>query len=200
MRYLSEEAANLFLGISRFSLSVGITNYETFLARIDHLCHMLPSSNQKKNQLLGSLHSERWDDLLSWPDDSWPRADHSEIDRTKFKRQSPASPGVLLFISSIPGMNQWEFHKGDPDPYPSVPHGHHCSTHHNRLDPYLGRVYCKSQELKRVPRDLIIELWNSKKFREFSIEAIEHFRQQNLNWTGWRVANPKRIPRIRQRF
>ena len=43
----------------------------------------------------------------------------------------------------------WVFHKSDPDPFPSSPHGHRVDSN-ERLNPYTGEVYVEKQVKRRL--------------------------------------------------
>lgn len=93
----------------------------------------------------------------------------------------PPTPDRLELCSQ-PGhglRSSWEFHKGDADPYPAVPHGHgrqgKRTQNWPKLDPYRGFVYDKSgAQVDREPRRAIVALWNDPKFRNFAREALLH--------------------------
>ena len=98
----------------------------------------------------------------------------------------------------------WEFHKGDPDPYPAVPHGHELRDklvqNWPKLDPYRGFVYDASgARLRREPRHAIVALWNNPKFRTFAYDALRHaldndptLERRMLDERG--IRNPLRLP------
>ncbi|MEK5442573.1 hypothetical protein [Fredinandcohnia sp. FSL W7-1320] len=96
----------------------------------------------------------------------------------------------------------WEFHKGDADPNPSIPHGHGIGGKYNKykLDSYRGQIYDNNGAFKtREKREFIIGLWNNEKFRSFAKEAIDHFIQNNPKYK-MRVKKPKVLPKKRGNF
>jgi hypothetical protein len=112
--------------------------------------------------------------------------------------QQPFRKPTLALVTAQVGVlkSPWEFTIGDPDPFPSVPHGHLQSNIKIKLDSYLGYTYDTSscnQMLKRESRQFIITLWNSQKYRDFAIKQINWFMQQNPAFV-WRVKQPFRIP------
>jgi hypothetical protein len=201
MKYLNQTAASVYMGLCRESLYIGLIGIDTFLTRIGALRQMCDPESQIWHYANSLLNSEDWGEDVLWhyedesdnkggeeihPDDS--------LGETRFE-----DPEIFLFMpTSSTGLQDWEFHKGDPDPQPSVPHGHRYIKDMQKLDPYLGYVSSKGKEINRVSRESIVKLWNLKKFRDFALEAIEHFMQQNKSWAGWRVLNPRKIPRRRQ--
>lgn len=75
-------------------------------------------------------------------------------------------------------FNKWVFTVGDPDCYPSVPHGHlHRKTNEwPKLNPYTGRVFVDvhhEEESCRLTKAEMKSLWNNEKFEE-------HCRKQVL--------------------
>ena len=55
-------------------------------------------------------------------------------------------PKVKCFRPSHDKLKKWEFHKGDADPNPSVPHGHKINDSNIKLDVYLGFIF-KNQQI-----------------------------------------------------
>lgn len=200
MKYLNQTAASVYMGLCRESLYIGLIGIDTFLTRIGALRQMCDPESQIWHYANSLLNSEDWGE-----DPAWPRIDEMVGKEGKDREGSDYQnrgyfndPEILLFMStSSTGLQDWEFHKGDPDPQPSVPHGHRYKKDAQKLDPYLGYIYSKGTQIGRVPREPIIKLWNLKTFRDFAGEAIEHFMQQNILWAGWRVADPKKLPRRR---
>lgn len=90
---------------------------------------------------------------------------------------SGSSPVLELVVSKSKGglERSWKFHKGDADPYPSIPHGHEEVKGKIKLDAYRGWVYGESgKRYGRESRRAIVKLWNNGKFRSFSLEALQH--------------------------
>lgn len=90
-----------------------------------------------------------------------------------YERRTDDSPRLEELM-----LNQWMFTLGDPDCYPSVPHGHYKSKTRKwpKLNPYTGRVFSdvhKENISKRLRKKEMIEIWNDSKF-------IEHCRVQVL--------------------
>lgn len=66
----------------------------------------------------------------------------------------------------------WMFTKGDPDPYPSAPHGHWRSKDRKwpKLNPYTGRVYARNESedvSRRLDRMQLHILWRDEAFKDF---------------------------------
>jgi len=105
-----------------------------------------------------------------------------ESDRQGVERSQPtieASNDWIEFIC----LSTWVFTKADPDPFPSVPHGHFKKQNNKwpKLNPYTGRVFmAKHQEDKtrRLSKDEMRKIWRDREFREFCIEMIRWYRNQ----------------------
>lgn len=66
----------------------------------------------------------------------------------------------------------WMFTKGDPDPYPSTPHGHWRSKDRKwpKLNPYTGRVYARNESedvSRRLDRMQLHILWRDEAYKDF---------------------------------
>lgn len=100
---------------------------------------------------------------------------------------------LLQLIVGVDG-GKWKFNQYDADFFPSVPHGHLAEKETRKLDVYLGWIYEGTQQLRRVRRSLIINLWNDKKFRDLAARAIDYYLDHYPSYTGWRVSNPRKLP------
>ena len=200
MKYLNQTAASVYMGLCRESLYFGLIGIDTFLTRIGALRQMCDPESQIWHYANSLLNSEDWGEDPSWLciDETVGNEGKDRVGSDYQNRGYINDPEILLFMpTSSTGLQDWEFHKGDPDPQPSVPHGHRYKKNAQKLDPYLGYIYSKGVQINRVPRKPIIKLWNLKKFREFALEAIEHYSRQNSHWR-WRVAHPTRLPKSRK--
>lgn len=112
----------------------------------------------------------------------------------------PASASHVAFrllLHGNPSLQVWKFHKGDADPIPSVPHGHHTAILVRKLDVYTGYTFDKRKRIGRISRGDVTELWNDDEFRQFARAALVHFVNANPKYQ-FRVANPFRLPRRRR--
>ena len=110
--------------------------------------------------------------------------------------QGSPLPVLQLVVRNDKELHRWEFHIGDADPEPSVPHGHDLKDSNRKLDVYHGYVYRKGKYESRVSRKATIRLWNDSKFRDMPQRAIDHFISNNPNYK-FSVSRPRRLPRIR---
>lgn len=73
---------------------------------------------------------------------------------------------------------KWVFTKGDPDPFPSVPHGHLDSQNASwpKLNPYTGWAYSASgKKIERLTKREMKTLWNDDAFVTFCYEHVSWF-------------------------
>src|SRR5260370_41009745 len=105
-------------------------------------------------------------------------------------------PLLALIAAASTGLHHWRFYQADPDPFPSVPHGHWHSDQRRKLHAYRGWVYQEDRQIDREPRWKIIALWNDEKFRSFASAAIQYY-WVTFPWHRWPVPDPRRLPRRR---
>jgi len=198
MRYLIPEASAAYLEISRRSLMLGIVSWGQFAARLVALRLMCnpndPTLLQAK--LLLQVNPET-------PEDEWPEGAWSEGEDPNRAKERPKAPdqddGIFRFIPhGNTGLSNWVFHPYDPDHFPSVPHGHYQGKPQPKLDAYLGWIYKGAQQISREDRWKIVALWNDNAFRAVALAAINYYLTNFPSYTGWRVANPKVLPRRRR--
>ena len=106
-------------------------------------------------------------------------------------------PILQLLPAASTGLSNWNFHQADPDYFPSIPHGHWQGRDQPKLDPYTGWIYRGSKQTTREDRKKIVALWSDDKFRKFARAAIDYYLEAFPSYTGWRVRNPRRLPRRR---
>lgn len=200
--YLTNDAANEYLECCRFSLWMGILGPSEFLGRLNALKALCRPQSPIWNHCAVIAEFEG-----CVQDDDWGDRDIAEIERVGLENTRSikvysdpegGEPLIMQFIPSVSsGLGAWEFHKGDADPHPSVPHGHDRANDKRKLDPYLGYISFLGRQTGRVKRDSTVALWNDRAFRQFAREALEHFMSARPGWR-WRVANPMRLPRARK--
>lgn len=82
----------------------------------------------------------------------------------------------------------WEFHKGDVDFFPSVPHGHSGKY---KLDVVNGDVYekDKKQPIGKIKEKEFDKLKKDKRFIEFAKEVIKWYKKEyperNIKTPDW---------------
>ena len=112
-------------------------------------------------------------------------------------RGEDGPPILQLIPAHSTGLSGWHFHQFDPDFYPSIPHGHWKGRKQPKLDPYTGWIYEGSDQRSREKRERIVALWNDLKFRHFARSAIDYYLGAFPSYRGWRVKDPRRLPRRR---
>lgn len=171
-RYFQPEAYDLYSLITEISFQLRIIDLFVYEARINFL---------EENEVLGEIEQREAEFV-------------TEVESP----QQPVQKPTIALVTAQAGVlkSPWEFTIGDPDPFPSVPHGHLQSNKKVKLDSYLGYTYDTSngnQMLERESRQFIISLWNCEKFRNFATKQLNWFIQQNPAFV-WRVNQPLRIP------
>lgn len=116
---------------------------------------------------------------------------------------------LYLYKTSSSGKYcNWVFHESDPDPRPSVPHGHGVEVGYYKLDPYCRLIYNVKHGLNKwvdkEDKKYIKALWNDNEFRRWALWSIKEFINsgpvgRNYNWLQIRgIANPHKLPRRRK--
>ena len=139
-----------------------------------------------------------------------PRDDsikHSDEDLEDTKEDNAIQPGVSSTISNsndddwleLTLLNAWVFTKSDPDPYPSVPHGHYKNKNNKwpKLNPFTGRVFDKKHledSGKRLSKRQLRQIWTDEKFKSFCREMIIWYREMYPHHV-FPVRRPLRLPR-----
>lgn len=145
-----------------------------------------------------------------------PRIDAADSEEAPFDNEKPkeyegeAVEASIRGTPSNPNANDddwiqflclgvWVFTKSDPDPYPSIPHGHYQSKNRAwpKLNPYTGRVFSsKHQEdpSQRLSKSDMKNVWRDEKFRSFCREMIIWYQEQYPHFK-FGVRWPRRLPR-----
>lgn len=192
------EAVRCFRLLTDISLALGVIDWDTFEERHGYLDELL---GEPDNQPYGGGQG-RGGDVEVAPEgvhradgEAW--AHPNIIDKVV---ATTAMPDWIRFIPSggIGHLKRWHFIKGDPDPLPSVPHGHDEGRPFPKLDPYLGHIHTSTASKGgRLSKDDTRALWNDGRFRDFASAALVHFVRENPRHV-WRVDSPLRIPRRRR--
>lgn len=108
------------------------------------------------------------------------------------------------FRSRDPSVAGWYFRPTDPDPQPSIPHGHWRNKAQPKLDAYRGVIWQKhpvKSTGQRLSRSQVGALWNDPAFREMARKAVIHMIDWHPSARGIilarGVAHPLRMPRRR---
>jgi hypothetical protein len=193
---LRPEARNAFRLLCNLSLWCGAIAPPTWYRRRAYLREL--QSDDRKGNAHMVAEPERPTDADVSPEPAGSMKAHPDLaprsgvanDEDDWLEFIPAGP--------IGHLKAWRFIVGDPDPHPSVPHGHEHGRAFPKLDPYLGWVYAApNQTSRRLSKDDTRALWNDQRFRDFAAAALLHFSQANTVGFPRRVANPFRLPRRR---
>lgn len=207
MKYITREAASLYLHCTKASFMSGLISWSQLMQRLAALRSMCSPSNP------AGIYAERMLRLEEWEyNEDWPLESESPSNIRSPNDHRPSQFGSVLdyfpddddedrflcfFAGTNTGLSNWEFHQYDDDFFPSIPHGHWNGNKQPKLDPYEGWVYQKSKQIRREPRKSIISLWNDRQFRIFAKVAIEYYLNEHSHYQGWRVNDPLRLPRRR---
>ena len=166
MIYLVREASELYFDLSRFYFHAEKLSWTHYLDRMLALKNMCEPDDPFYEQAKRLLLVEEWNSEEGWSLENDERDDDSAPSDVNKSREAEAQPslrrdkkGYFQFLSRKKGLNDWVFHQYDRDFHPSIPHGHFKSKSQPKLDSYLGWVYQGSKQIKRLKRDLIVDLW-----------------------------------------
>ena len=199
MHYISRPAARTFLALTRASHFGSLISWTEALGRIAALRTLCELGSPEALEAQRILVLDGWE-----AEDKWDGGDSgatTNVAPRSGRLQFPSGddePNVIyLFPNVETGLSDWEFHQADDDFFPSIPHGHHRGRKQPKLDPYQGWIYRGTEQVKRAPRESIILLWNDYKFRKFAAAAIDYYLSEHPHYAGWRVSDPRRLPRRR---
>ena len=195
MAYLTEEAAESYFRLCLDSFTFRLIGEEILLSRMEALLTMSEPDKDWSTtigRIFGDLDPDCWFmEQESSPNNS-EYAGSSTVEASHDENmRGGENPSLTHLVVPITHLDRWEFHLGDDDFFPSIPHGHSRRDDRVKLDPYLGYIYNKSKQSGRLSRKLTIEIWNYDRFREFSyyMDRFPHYR--------WRVKRPLLLPRRR---
>ena len=109
-----------------------------------------------------------------------------------------SAPGTSAWMELLL-LGKWIFARSDPDPYPSLPHGHlqHGRRPWPKLNPYTGRVFsAKHREdvSLRLDNSRLRRIWADAAFRDFCRIQIVWYTEANPHFV-FPVRHPLRLPR-----
>lgn len=211
MDYLSKNAASDLYDLISWSHYNCIIERSQYLHRLEALVQMLKPKSKLASYINEIFEFYEWVADKEWEVleknlefssenkkiKSESEENSSEEDAEDEGEDEDEDPVITHFHPAIStGLSKWFFIIGDPDNFPSVPHGHFDRRSKHKLDPYLGWVYMSSKQINRLSRKLIIRLWNEDEFRSFAKSAILQFITDNPSF-NWRVPHPKKLPKKR---
>jgi hypothetical protein len=202
MRFLTQDAANDYLELTWASWNFGIIGRTHLLARLAALAQLAEATDGTVAFARQTLARDEWPNDSEWSSGSNYTKTAEKDGVAEGSRLQRNPDGYLELMTTAGGLKDWIFHQADDDPFPSVPHGHWHPRKHpdHKLDAYLGWVYSGAEQRNRVKRWSIVELWNDEKFREFASTAIDYYLTHHPEYRGWRVLNPRQLPRRHRRW
>lgn len=207
MKYLTRDAARIYLEISQTCFMAGFISWSQLMQRLVALKALCSPTNPSGSFADRMLRLEEWESTEEWdyegespsntrlPNDHRSGQFESILDYIPDEDDNEAF--LYFFAGTNTGLSNWEFHQYDDDFFPSIPHGHWLGKKQPKLDPYEGWVYQGSKQVRREPRKNVIALWNDRQFRTFAKMAIQYYLAAHSHYKGWRVTDPLRLPRRR---
>lgn len=201
MDYLKRSAASDYLNLSRVALQLGQVSPHQFLGRLACLKAMCQPGSPEYHYASTILLAEGWEDEDGWPDlpedqcVDWSdgRQATGERDYMSGGGEDSDQPPYIHFAMSV-GGRRWDFIVGDPDHWPSIPHGHGWQDPRWKIDPYRGETFFQTRPKRRIHRRELVAFWNDDKFRGYALGEIDHWAQSHPNWS-WRIPQFRRLPR-----
>jgi len=199
--FLSREATQDYFLLTLRSYHYAIIDEQVFLERLAVLSSLGDRAGGATVFANEILEDHDWFNDCTELTDDWLAQEESGLSDSHGERSAEESSDgdpddfVVHLIIAVEGIS-WDFHPFDDDWFPAVPHGHkRPGKSTDKLDPYLGWIYDKSKQSGRLKRKAIISLWNDDRFRETASRAIDYYLHEHPHYRGWRVSNPRRLPR-----
>lgn len=202
--FLKQEAFIDYNELTQLSFNLGYITIFELIKRYKMAITLIDKENPLRDIIIRELeflgvHLETLDKELEW--DNSDQSDCSSFEQEGIEKtglEQKSSDRFDLIRASR--KNTWNFRPGDPDFFPSIPHGHNYKNINLKLDPYRGEVFdvVNDKQLKSEDRKFIIELWNDDDFRDIARRAIDHYATNVNPMFVWRVQNFKRLPRKRR--
>lgn len=199
--FISPNAARDFLRLSLLSYGSAIIGERALIQRLRKLVEFgskedesIAAANGIMDYLDWRFNSNSLFDSLRDAEPIGSMLEESEtLDSPSFRDRT--DDFALHLIMNL-GPDRWDFHPFDNDWFPSIPHGHKKGSKSTvKLDPYLGLTYDGSKLCSKISKNHVVQLWNSEPFREMALRAIEFYLENHPGYKGWRVTNPRRLPR-----
>jgi hypothetical protein len=160
---INEQGFLAYLYTSELQLSLELIDFEEYKNRLVYLYHLTKEVEHKKHLqfLLGDpidmlMEKEGYDAINQ-------SINNENVDYSSnglIENDEKNTNDIYSFISKLPGCHssKWNFHKGDKDFWPSVPHGHLINDINIKLDVYRGNTYDRRN--KRRTKKGIQELYS----------------------------------------
>lgn len=173
---LTEDSIDVYIFISDCEFNLGTIGFAEYEERKEVLAWLIDNDNGA-NDPRGALAQEEG---LERDFKNKRKNENAVEDDSKGASQYAETPPVQF----IPGglARTWVFTIGDPDHYPSVPHGHLNNQNQKwpKLNPYSGRAFGKTQSENttlRLSREEMRSLWNDEKFKQHALKQIAWYNR-----------------------
>lgn len=153
---IKTSAQNSFLFITDLQYRYGIIGINEYEERLESF-HTLLSDTNEDNEV---------------------NKDYLDVNGNNSYEITDESDENIIHLVPLGLSDRWVFTIGDPDPFPSIPHGHLNSKNQAwpKLNPYTGWVYStKSQTTKRLTKRDMRILWSNEKFRQLCYDHVSWF-------------------------
>ena len=198
---LTVPGAQMYLTTSHVALAAGVLSWDEYLLRLRFVRDCADPATLEGRAARNILRDYEGEDADEWsagePEQPISNQGPTESEVSISEDHLPYEPPTVRFMpAGHTGLHQWVFHQADPDPRPSIPHGHWHSDWKKKLHAYRGWIYREDRQIGREPRWKIVALWNDEKFRSFASAAIQYYL---ITFPGyrWPVPFPSRLPRRR---
>ncbi|OXM83691.1 hypothetical protein [Paenibacillus rigui] len=209
--FLKHEAFFDYIDLTELSLEYGYITIFELIQRYKTAVTLIDKDNPLRNMIIRRL-TYHGVDLKSLDKEfEFDELDRSSSEQKGLEQEGTEQEGLAqvglkkkdndkLDLIRASGKYKWNFRAGDPDFFPSIPHGHNYMNINIKLDPYRGEVFdiLHDKQLKSEDRKFIIQLWNDDEFRDVARKAINHYATNVNPGFAWRVPNYKRLPRKRR--
>lgn len=190
---MKQEAISLYKHLSRLEYFLGFISLHDYQLRLLTLYDLSGRSDEVLKELPANFIERNFQRYI-YPEYSEFSESYIEAgEEINISQVKLNEDPVMYFITSKAGnFTNWLFRVGDPDFFPSIPHGHGVRNSKVKLDCYLGYFYDtrivdpKKRNVGRESREYIIDLWNNDKFRTLAINSIDWYLNSFPHFV-WRV-------------
>ncbi|GAB3446064.1 hypothetical protein [Insolitispirillum peregrinum] len=180
------------IDIAFLSFRVGLIGYEEYTERYNMAVWLTDESGTVSDPRIDAYGGEY---TSKPPHEEAPDMEVTDCSRSeRASNGAPFNPPDLMYFR----FNAWHFTGSDPDPYPSVPHGHYESENnpYPKLNPYTGRVFSNKHQYNidmKLGKKEMKKLWNDKNFRSFCLRQVIYYETSFPHYK-FPVRHPHRFP------
>jgi hypothetical protein len=190
---MKEEAIQIFKLISRIEFEIGFISIQDYYLRLVTLFQLTGRSDKIRNYIIENFDNQEFLESEYVDENSSDKLVDNIEEVENYKNNGNEEDFLQFITPKIGKISKWKFTIGDPDFFPSIPHGHSTNNDKIKLDSYRGYYYdttntkVKAGFIGRETRQYIIELWNNDNFRIFAIKQIDWYLQRYPKYK-WRVS------------